>query len=77
MIDFNEDYPCTCKPNEGPMDFMRKHTEELLRNRFEHLEKYTAAFLAQVGSAEASKYMLVESTNGVETRWYFKLRTDV
>jgi len=68
------DYPCTFRPNEGPSDILKDHIDEILRTRHDHLEKYTAAFITQVGSAEASKYQLIEKREGLTTSWYFEKR---
>tara|TARA_R110000737_G_C14413919_1_gene456486 strand:- start:184 stop:450 length:267 start_codon:yes stop_codon:yes gene_type:complete len=66
-------YPATFKANSGTPDFMRESIVEVIRQHHEHLEKYAAAFLLQVGSAEASKYQLIEQRRGMETRWFYKL----
>ena len=71
------DYPFAFRPNSGPPDVIRQHIEEVLERRHEHLEQYAAAFVAQVGSAEASKYQLIEQRAGLKVTWYFERRTDV
>lgn len=52
--------------------------DEVMRTRASHIESFSAAFLEQVGSAEASKYRLVETQDRSDpTRfrvtWEFQL----
>ena len=58
---------------------MQNAIAKIMAERAEHLEKYAAAFVLQVGSAEASKYRLVEerSVDGLKTTWYFSLRENL
>lgn len=61
-----------------------KENQELLKKfmkeRYDHIEKYSCAFLKEVGSEEASKYELKceqkENNDGVEFTWKFVLRKD-
>ena len=70
-MDFHIDYPCTYLPNGGDSMLRKKYIDELFRTRKYHLEKFTAAFISDVGCAEASKYQLMERTTGLDTTWYF------
>ena len=70
-----EEYPLVYGSNLG-IPWMKKYVDELICRRFYHIEMFAAAFIKQVGSEEAGKYMLVESTNGIETRWYYQLREE-
>jgi len=69
-------YPATFRPNDGTPDFIHEHIVEVMRQHHEHLEKYAAAFLLQVGSSEASRYRLIEERRGMQTAWYFQLREE-
>lgn len=52
--------------------------DDLMRTRADHLEKFAAAFLKEVGSSEASKYELVEcrSDDGSQIRWYWRRKDE-
>lgn len=60
------------------LDSLDKKLQEVMMLNAEHLEKYAAAFFKEVGSAEASKYELVQrqdnDATGITFRWYFRLR---
>ncbi len=69
-------YACSCRPNLGSPSFLKKHIDKVIETRFEHLERYAAAFIQEVGSEEASKYQLMEVHQGTTTTWYYKRMED-
>ena len=68
--------------SEDQRNELEQLVEAALREHFdkrtELMETYAAAFVKEVGCAEASKYMLVErrSENGQVTTWTFELRSE-
>lgn len=54
--------------------------KKFMQERYDHIEKYSCAFLKEVGSEEASKYELrceqKDTAGGVEFIWKFELRSD-
>jgi hypothetical protein len=69
------------KPTGGPAapqssKAMEAHLNKLRQERAQYIEMFSAAFLEEVGSAEASKYRLVETVDreGMKmvTTWEFK-----
>ena len=52
---------------------MTDQLQEVMKLRHDHLEKFAAAFLREVGSTRASLFTLVEerSADGLKTIWYF------
>jgi hypothetical protein len=46
------------------------HKAELIRR--DHIEMYAAAFLREVGAAEASQYVLVERHENKKITWSFE-----
>ncbi len=71
------------KPTGGPAapgssEAMEAHLVKIRQERAQYIEMFTAAFLNEVGSAEASKYKLVEHVEHIQdkmvTTWEFELR---
>lgn len=58
-------------PN-GLKDTLSNVIAEVMQKQSEHLEKFAAAFLKEVGSAEASKYQLVQQMKGDKVSWWFE-----
>lgn len=53
--------------------------EDYLKARAEHIEKFAAAFVKQVGNERAAQYELVEQrdADGLCLRWFFRPKKDV
>lgn len=62
----------------NPIDITHRHLMECAEARAQHLEMYAAAFMKEVGSSTASKYILVErvSPDGLKRTWAFERPVD-
>lgn len=53
---------------------MRKHIDNCIMSRQQHLEMFAAAFLQIVGSDKVLEYELIEETDvkNLRTKWFFR-----
>jgi hypothetical protein len=53
---------------------MRKHIDDCIMSRAQHLEMFAAAFLQYVGSDKVLEYELIEESDvkNLRTRWFFR-----
>lgn len=62
----------------GSQEAMEAHLVKIRQERAQYIEMFSAAFLNEVGTAEASKYKLVEHVNYIGltmvTTWEFELK---
>ena len=54
----------------------KKLLDEVWHKRHQHIEMYAAAFLREVGTDEASQYILVEHYSDNKIRWSFEKKHD-
>lgn len=47
---------------------------EVMETQYQHLEKFAAAFLKEVGSEKASEYQLVQQFKGDRVCWWWEKR---
>lgn len=59
------------------IEVIREVIDKFVQMQNEQLEKLAAAFVAEVGSEEASKHELVQKVTENKVRWYFWRRKDV
>lgn len=59
-------------PIQEIQDKYEKILSDVMRKNNEQLEKYCAAFFNEVGSKEASKYVLVQQTFPDKIQWRFE-----
>lgn len=57
---------------------LQKKIEEAINKRNMHIEMYAAAFVTEVGAANASNYQLVEerSRDGLKITWRFERKDE-
>ena len=53
---------------------IKEQIDLILKTRSDHVEKFAAAFVQEVGSTEASKYKLVETFEDYKYTWHFEKR---
>lgn len=51
------------------MSAVKEKIDEVTKTHVVQLEKFTAAFISEVGSAKASEYTLVETQQGTSWQW--------
>lgn len=54
---------------------MERLIVKIMEARAQYIDMLAAAFLKEVGSGEASKYILVETREGTEISWRFERKT--